>query len=118
MTKLSLSDEVAVGEVRKGWAATERPEGACWVAQRFLAEDRPEEAAVEAPQAPVAPVSVQSFTRAVEAVAERRGGQCGTKWKCGQMDSCAEAVHYLNDCGVGRLDGDGDGVPCESICGH
>ncbi|MBR2270187.1 excalibur calcium-binding domain-containing protein [Sphingobium yanoikuyae] len=32
------------------------------------------------------------------------------------MDSCAEAYHYLNDCGVGRLDGDGDGVPCESIC--
>lgn len=32
-------------------------------------------------------------------------------------DSCEEAYHYLNDCGVGRLDGDGDGVPCESICG-
>ncbi|MBZ9648449.1 excalibur calcium-binding domain-containing protein [Sphingobium sp. 3R8] len=32
------------------------------------------------------------------------------------MSSCEEAYHYLNECGVGRLDGDGDGVPCESIC--
>jgi hypothetical protein len=42
---------------------------------------------------------------------------CGSKRLCRQMNSCAEAMHYLNDCGVGRLDGDGDGVPCESICG-
>ncbi|MFB9061263.1 MULTISPECIES: excalibur calcium-binding domain-containing protein [Sphingobium] len=32
------------------------------------------------------------------------------------MDSCSEAYHYLNECGLSRLDGDGDGVPCESIC--
>jgi hypothetical protein len=42
---------------------------------------------------------------------------CGTKRYCNQMSSCDEAKHYLNNCGVTRLDGDGDGVPCESICG-
>lgn len=42
---------------------------------------------------------------------------CGTKTKCGQMDSCAEARCFLEKCGVTRLDGDGDGTPCESICG-
>lgn len=41
---------------------------------------------------------------------------CGTKTTCGQMASCAEAYYFLNTCGVSKLDGDKDGVPCESIC--
>jgi len=41
---------------------------------------------------------------------------CGTKRYCREMASCAEARHYLDACGLTRLDGDGDGVPCESIC--
>lgn len=41
---------------------------------------------------------------------------CGSKTKCGQMTSCSEANHYLNNCGLTRLDRDHDGVPCESIC--
>jgi Excalibur calcium-binding domain len=41
---------------------------------------------------------------------------CGTKTKCNQMTSCEEAQFYLSQCRVGRLDRDGDGVPCESIC--
>ncbi|WP_031436625.1 thermonuclease family protein [Methylobacter tundripaludum] len=44
------------------------------------------------------------------------GDSCGSKTKCGEMSSCAEAQHYLNDCGLSRLDRDHDGVPCESIC--
>lgn len=41
---------------------------------------------------------------------------CGGKRSCGQMSSCAEARYYLNHCGLSRLDQDGDGVPCESLC--
>ncbi|SUA36320.1 nuclease [Neisseria zoodegmatis] len=41
---------------------------------------------------------------------------CGGKRFCKQMTSCAEAKFYLNQCGVTRLDRDGDGRPCESIC--
>ncbi len=41
---------------------------------------------------------------------------CAGKTTCGQMASCAEAKFYLNTCGVSRLDGDKDGVPCESLC--
>lgn len=41
---------------------------------------------------------------------------CGSKRTCGEMSSCAEAKHYLNFCGLSRLDGDNDGIPCESIC--
>lgn len=43
-------------------------------------------------------------------------GNCGSKRTCGQMSSCAEAKHYLNDCGLSRLDRDHDGIPCESLC--
>ncbi len=43
--------------------------------------------------------------------------QCGSKRKCGQMASCEEARFYLSSCGVRSLDRDGDGVPCESLCG-
>jgi endonuclease YncB( thermonuclease family) len=41
---------------------------------------------------------------------------CGTKRKCGEMVSCEEARFYLETCGLTRLDRDGDGVPCESLC--
>lgn len=41
---------------------------------------------------------------------------CSGKRFCGHMESCAEACHYLTQCGVGRLDRDKDGIPCESIC--
>lgn len=44
------------------------------------------------------------------------GFTCAGKTKCGEMVSCAEAEFYLNSCGVSRLDGDKDGVPCESLC--
>ncbi len=42
---------------------------------------------------------------------------CGSKSRCSQMTSCAEATYYLRSCRATRLDGDGDGVPCEKICG-
>lgn len=42
--------------------------------------------------------------------------QCGQKKTCGQMSSCKEAMFYLNQCGVTKLDSNGDGMPCESLC--
>jgi len=41
---------------------------------------------------------------------------CGRKSTCSQMVSCKEANYYLKVCGLGRLDRDKDGIPCESIC--
>jgi len=41
---------------------------------------------------------------------------CGAKRYCGEMVSCAEAQFYLRQCGLTRLDGDNDGIPCEMIC--
>ncbi len=45
-----------------------------------------------------------------------RSFTCGTKRYCREMSSCAEARFYLGECGLTRLDGDGDGVPCEAVC--
>ena len=42
--------------------------------------------------------------------------ECGTKRYCKEMASCEEARYYLKNCGLSRLDGDGDGVPCEALC--
>lgn len=41
---------------------------------------------------------------------------CGSKNYCREMSSCEEAIAYLHHCGLNTLDGDSDGVPCESLC--
>jgi endonuclease YncB( thermonuclease family) len=46
----------------------------------------------------------------------QEGFACAGKRTCGAMTSCAEARFYLEQCGVTRLDGDHDGVPCEKLC--
>ena len=45
-----------------------------------------------------------------------RNFSCGRKTYCSQMKSCSEANFYLHHCGLTRLDGDGDGKPCERLC--
>lgn len=42
--------------------------------------------------------------------------ECKGKKSCREMSSCEEAKFYLNNCGVTKIDGDGDGVPCEKLC--
>jgi deoxyribonuclease-1 len=46
------------------------------------------------------------------------GGQTcrSEKRYCKHMTSCDEARFYLQQCGRSRLDGDGDGTPCEALC--
>ena len=39
---------------------------------------------------------------------------CKGKTHCNQMTSCEEATFYLQNCPGTVMDGDGDGVPCES----
>jgi len=41
---------------------------------------------------------------------------CRTKRTCSEMRDCEEAYFYLKTCGLKRLDGDQDGVPCENLC--
>ena len=39
---------------------------------------------------------------------------CDGRTRCSQMKSCAEAKFFLKQCPGTQMDGDGDGVPCES----
>ena len=44
---------------------------------------------------------------------------CEGKTRCSEMKSCEEAKFYLNNCPNVQIDGDGDGIPCESQwCGN
>ena len=38
---------------------------------------------------------------------------CDGRTMCSQMRSCAEATYFLKHCPGTKMDGDGDGVPCE-----
>lgn len=44
--------------------------------------------------------------------------ECGKKSRCSQMNSCDEAKFYFTRCGVTTLDGNSDGIPCQSLCGN
>jgi len=39
---------------------------------------------------------------------------CRGKTQCNQMTSCEEAKFYIRNCPGTKMDGDGDGIPCES----
>ena len=39
--------------------------------------------------------------------------QCDGRTHCSQMTSCAEATYFLRNCPGTKMDGDGDGIPCE-----
>ena len=39
---------------------------------------------------------------------------CDGRQHCSQMRSCAEATYFIRNCPDTRMDGDNDGVPCES----
>ncbi len=45
--------------------------------------------------------------------------QCDGRQYCSQMTSCEEATWFLQNCPNTRMDGEGDGIPCErQWCGH
>lgn len=45
--------------------------------------------------------------------------QCDGRQYCSQMTSCEEATWFLQNCPNMKMDGEGDGIPCEDQwCGH
>ena len=40
--------------------------------------------------------------------------QCDGRTHCSHMTSCEEATYFIRNCPGTKMDGDGDGVPCES----
>ncbi len=71
-------------------------------------------ASAPATRAPASPAAAP--TAAPTPAASSSGFTCAGKRRCGEMTSCEEAKFYLTVCGVRSLDGDKDGVPCETLC--
>lgn len=45
--------------------------------------------------------------------------QCDGREHCSQMTTCEEATWFLRHCPNTKMDGEGDGIPCEDqLCGH
>jgi endonuclease YncB( thermonuclease family) len=63
------------------------------------------------------PVAVPAETIPSENPGQQPNPKCGNKRFCKEMPDCAEARYYLTECGLTKLDGDGDGIPCENVCG-
>ena len=61
-------------------------------------------------------VAARSAHPRLEELIEPMAYVCGSKQYCRQMMSCDEAKFYLDVCGLSRLDGNSDGVPCENLC--
>ena len=64
---------------------------------------------------PVPPWTWRRGRRTAPKIEEVADTQCGSKRYCREMTSCEEAKFYLRQCGRSSLDGDQDGVPCESM---
>jgi len=55
------------------------------------------------------------------AIVERKSTRfkCDRRQYCSQMTSCAEAKYFLANCRDPKMDGNGDGIPCErQWCGR
>ena len=74
---------------------------AAFVYQRFAGAPGATELATERPSASQQPPESPAF-------------QCEPKKTyCSEMSSCEEAYFHQNQCGGTKMDGDGDGIPCE-----
>lgn len=77
-------------------------------------ESRPEQiqAQVWNEHAPIA----QDHSKAAIKPAQTAGSgfKCDGRTRCGQMNSRAEAVWFINNCPNTQMDSDHDGVPCEN----
>ncbi|WP_374088568.1 excalibur calcium-binding domain-containing protein [Methylomicrobium lacus] len=62
----------------------------------------------------VAVVDQPTTQPVVESVMPEQHFQCQGKVYCSQMTSREEAEFYLDNCPGTKMDGDGDGVPCEN----
>jgi hypothetical protein len=71
-------------------------------------------ASAPATRAPASPAAAP--TAAPPSAASSSGFTCAGKRRCGEMTSCEEAKFYLTVCGIRSLDGDKDGVLCETLC--
>ncbi len=88
-------------------------EGAAVMPRDFRREHGPCTAG-EMPE-PAAPTAATAAAKPVSVAAARAPAayRCDGRTHCSQMRSCAEATYFLKNCPGVKMDGNGDGVPCE-----
>lgn len=85
--------------------------GAVFGYEKFAARQT---ATVDMTQAPI----VENTIAPATAPAATREYVCDGREHCTQMGSCAEAKWFIRHCPNTKMDGDGDGIPCEQqLCG-
>ena len=62
----------------------------------------------------VGPADVPVADRPMQLTSPTSGYSCDGRTMCSQMTSCAEATYFIRSCPGTQMDGDDDGVPCES----
>ena len=65
-------------------------------------------------QARIAPVVAPPTDAPLELAAPPSSYSCDGRTMCTQMTSCEEAEYFIRNCPNTQMDGDNDGVPCES----
>ena len=82
-------------------------------------------AEVTEPPAAAEETEIRFVEQPASPAAERRDNDssspafhCDGRQHCSQMKSCDEAEYFLEHCPDVKMDGDGDGRPCEDMCGH
>ena len=99
--------------------------GHAWVYRRYMTDNsllKEEAAAREKAQGlwsmpnPIPPWDWRRGSRTAPDSSGKADENCGSKQYCREMVSCQEAKFYLQKCGLSRLDGDKDGIPCEALC--
>ncbi|EKE70937.1 excalibur calcium-binding domain-containing protein [Gallaecimonas xiamenensis] len=71
-------------------------------------------ALADSPPSANAPAALPASAPAKPSALEAPAFRCEGKRYCSQMGSRAEAEFYLAQCPGTRMDGDGDGIPCEN----
>src|SRR5689334_6209843 len=68
------------------------------------------------PTAPIGEPRVERQQSIRSAIPREEPAQfsCDGRTRCSQMRSCAEASYFIKNCPNTEMDGDRDGVPCES----
>ena len=74
---------------------------------------RPSLAASEAEVVEEEAVEAQSADEVAGTVSTASRFQCDGRIHCSQMTSCEEAIYFLQHCPGVKMDGEGDGIPCE-----
>ncbi len=109
LARLSRNLRVEAGARQNGWVQVAAQGHIGWVSADYLS------GTMQAAPAPI--YSAPAPRRQSSPQPARSAEACPSRRYCTQISSCQEARYYLANCSWGpKLDGDGDGVPCESMC--